>query len=103
MHAYKRKLNSIPGWTERVLSLKNKYFVIANMWNLKNITNEHILYNKQKQTHRYRAQTSGYQLGEGTGYEKTGYIIGYIVQHSHYSVVTLNGVKSIKIFNHYTT
>ena len=40
------------------------------MWNLKNKTNEHILYNKQKQTHRYREQTSGYQLGEGTGHGK---------------------------------
>ena len=30
------------------------------MWNLKNKT-------EQKQTHRYREQTSGYQRGEGLG------------------------------------
>ena len=42
------------------------------MWNLKNKTNEHILYNKQKQTHRYREQTSGYQWERERGMEKTG-------------------------------
>ena len=37
---------------------------ITYMWNLKNNTNEHILIAKQKQTHKYWEQTSGYQWGE---------------------------------------
>ena len=39
------------------------------MWNLKNKTNEHILYNTQKQTHRYREQMSGYR-GESKGQDR---------------------------------
>ena len=35
------------------------------MWNLKNDTNE-LIY-KQKQTHRHRKQTYGYQRGKGWG------------------------------------
>ena len=37
---------------------------ITYMWNLKNKTNECIL--KQKQTHRYRKQNSGYWWREGS-------------------------------------
>ena len=64
---------------------------------------------KQKQTYRYREQTSGYWWGEGRGRGKIGvwdqeiqttmYKIkkqqGYIVQHrelQHYFVITFNGV-----------
>ena len=43
---------------------------ITYMWNLKNNTNESI-YKKQKQTHRCRKQTYGYQKGEG-GKDKLG-------------------------------
>ena len=66
------------------------------MWNLKNKANEHILYNKQKQTHstENKLVVSGWEREQGM--EKTG------VQHSHYFIVNLNGIKSIKIFNHYT-
>ena len=39
---------------------------ITYMWTLRNKTNRYIT--KQKQTHRYREQTSGYQWGvEGGG------------------------------------
>ena len=41
---------------------KAKYPVITYMWNIK-IKQMYIT--KQKQTHRYRKQTSGYQQGEG--------------------------------------
>ena len=44
-------------------------YVISCMWNLKNKTND---VTKQKQTHRYREQTSGYQWGEGSGRGKIG-------------------------------
>ena len=63
---------------------------------------------KQKQTHRYREQTSGYQGERGWGsktgaetYEvqtimyKINKLQGYIVQHREYSqyfIITLNGV-----------
>ena len=40
------------------------------MWNLKvQQTSE---YNKKRNTHRYRAQTSGYQRGKGRGKGKAG-------------------------------
>ena len=35
------------------------------MWNLKNNTNEYIKQNRN--SHRYKEQTSGYQWGEGRG------------------------------------
>ena len=63
---------------------------------------------KQKQTHRYREQTSGYQGERGKGgkigaetykVQTTMYKInklqGYIAQHREYSqyfIITLNGV-----------
>ena len=63
---------------------------------------------KQKQTHRYREQTSGYQWGKearegqdrgrgvrGTTMYKINKLQGYIVQHREYSqyfIITLNGV-----------
>ena len=75
---------------------------------------------KQKQTHRYRKLTSGYQLGErreegqekGRGLRDTNYllcikqirnkdILYSTGKYSNYSVITLNGVYSIKILNHY--
>jgi len=37
---------------------------VIYMWNLKYDTN---LFRKQKQTHRYRKQTYGYQRGKGVG------------------------------------
>ena len=42
---------------------KDKYSVITYTWNLKSNTKMYIA--KQKQTHRYRKQTRGYQWGEG--------------------------------------
>ena len=39
-------------------------YVITYMWNLKN---KGMNITKQKQIHRYREQTSGYQKGEGRG------------------------------------
>ena len=64
---------------------------------------------KQKQTHRYRGQTSGYRCGEVRGKGKPGVgnkevqttmyeinkLQGYIVQHREYSqyfMITVNGV-----------
>ena len=41
---------------------KQILYDISYMWNLKKINN---LYAKQRQTHRYRIQTSGYQMEEG--------------------------------------
>ena len=38
------------------------------MWNL----NKMVTITKQKQTHRYRKQTSSYQWEEGWGRQKTG-------------------------------
>ena len=45
---------------------------ITYMWNLvfKNDTNE--LFTKQKQTHRYKKQTYGYQMGNVAGRNKSG-------------------------------
>ena len=40
---------------------------ITYMWNFKNNTNESIYCTKQKQTHRYRKQTFGYQGKERQG------------------------------------
>ena len=55
------------GWTQRiVLSEINQiekrqiFLVITCMWNLKE-KNEQMYKRNQKQTHRYREQTSGYQ------------------------------------------
>ena len=87
-------------------------YVITYMQNLKNKTND---ITKQKQTHRYTEQTSGYQWGEGRGegqdkdrglkVHTTMYKINklqeYIVQHREYSqycIITLKGVQSIKNF-----
>ena len=64
---------------------------------------------EQKQTHRYKEQTSGYQQGEGggegqdrgRGLRGTNYYVlinkvqGYIIQHREYSqyfIITLNGI-----------
>ena len=72
---------------------------------------------KQKETYRYREQTSGYQWGEGTGEGKISVrnsevqtimhqinkLQGYIIQYTEYSkyfIITLNGLKSVKILNH---
>ena len=44
-------------------SENNKYDFMC-MWNLKSNINEQI---KQKQTHRYREQTDGFQRGGGLG------------------------------------
>ena len=41
-----------------------KVYVFTYMWNLKN---KWMSITKQKQTHRYREQTSGYQWEEGPG------------------------------------
>ena len=40
------------------------------MWNLKIIQMN--LYTRQKQAHRYRKQTSGYQRGKGQGWDRLG-------------------------------
>ena len=37
------------------------------MWNLKTKQNKKNVYARQKQTHRYRKQTCGYQRREGSG------------------------------------
>ena len=76
------------------------------MWNLKN---KLVNTTKEKQTHRFREQTSGYQWGEGQG--KVQYrhrelrvqttmcnknkLQRYIVQHREYGqyfIITINGV-----------
>ena len=49
---------------------RDKYHDITYMWNLKNDTNELIA--KQKQTHRHRKQTYGYQRGQRVGRDKLG-------------------------------
>ena len=75
---------------------------------------------KKKQTHRYRKQTCGYQWGEGSregqergrGLRGTNYytmykinkLQGHTVQHREYSqyfIVTINGLKPLKIVNPY--
>ena len=63
---------------------------------------------RQKQTHRQREQTSGYQWGEGGAGETAVYKIdkqqGSIVQLrecGHYLVITFNGVQSVQILTHY--
>ena len=48
---------------------KDKYYTISRTWNLKYDTNQCM---KQKQTHRYREQTCGYQGGEGVGEGRNG-------------------------------
>ena len=40
-------------------------YYITYMWNLKYDTND--LFTKQKQTHKHRKQTYGYQRGKGVG------------------------------------
>ena len=71
---------------------------------------------KKMQTHRYREQTSGYQLGErgGEGQYREGIkrfklmyniskLQGYIVQHrvySQYFIMTINRILPLKIMNH---
>ena len=57
------------------------------MCNLKNKTNE---YNKQKQTHRYREQASGCQLGERRGRGKIG-VGDYEVQTTMDKINKLQG------------
>ena len=63
---------------------------------------------KQKQTHRYREQTRGYQWRQGSGkgqyrgkrvtgtnYQALNKLPGYIVQHGEYSqyfIITISGV-----------
>lgn len=59
------------------------------------------VHNKQKQTPRYGEQISGYQWGAGREIGKMGCVGGHGAQQSHYFVITLNGVESIKILNHY--
>ena len=44
---------------------------ITYMWNLKNIIQKN-LFTKQKQTHRHRKQTYGYQRGKEQGRDKSG-------------------------------
>ena len=55
------------------------------MWNLvfKNDTNE--LFTKQKQTHRYKKQTYGYQMGNVAGRNKSG-VWGEEIQTTIYKI-----------------
>ena len=72
---------------------------------------------KKKQTHRYREQTSGYQWEEGrVGKNNDGELRDkdtmheikklqiYILLHgecSQYYIITVSGVKPLKLMNHY--
>ena len=49
---------------------KEKYHMISIMWNLKKMI-QMKLFTKQKQTHRHRKQTYGYQRGK-RGRDKMG-------------------------------
>ena len=65
------------GWTQRISCSVNKaeretqtFYHITYTWNLKNKMN---IYAKQKQTHRYRKQTTpGCHWGDERGQDKSG-------------------------------
>ena len=64
------------GWTQRVFYLVKEVrerctsdVQITYIWNLKI---KQMYVTKQKQTHRYRKQTSGCQWGDGRGRDKIG-------------------------------
>ena len=47
-------------------------YYVAYMWNLKKKMVKMSLYTKQKETHRHKKQTYGYQRGKGEGRDKLG-------------------------------
>ena len=54
-------------------SEKDKYFILFHMQNLKKkIIKQMDLQKKQKQIHRHRKQTYGYQRGKEVGRDKLG-------------------------------
>ena len=55
------------GWTWRVseLSRREKILCYPFLWNLKSETNEYTYLTKQKQTYRYREQTSKRGMNRG--------------------------------------